>query len=1034
MDEMPSSLRRCISLLLLFALINFTFPVPKIQADDGLDDYNHAVGLYKQRRWSLAADTFQEFLKDHKKHVKVPYARLYLGLTLINLEKYKDARKVLRSYVKDYQKSKNLTDALYRVAECSYMLDDVKAAETEFLEFLKKAKKDEPLFEWALPYLADCHLKLNKPKEAAKRFQQSLDRFPKGRLAEDSKFSLAICHEALNQFDEALTLYKELAANAAGTRAAQAQMNLAARYFDTKQFDLAAAAYEDVEKRFSKSGLLPQARLNAGFANYQQGSFRSAAKQFELAAITQSQAVTAQFWQGLSHKSLGEYPQAITLMKAAFNAAGDNPQAEEILYHWADSELRQRAYATSRERYLELVSRWPRGDLADDSLHFAAETALLQSLDLAGDERKRVMQVASDLLDRFAKQYPDSGLALHQKLLRGRVLVADGASEKLEDAAKLFQNVMESSSIERTQLDARYQLARTKQLMARHLEVIDVVTPLLEHVEDQGKESAYIDALVLAAISLAAEDKHAATRQVTASYLKLQPKGTQADQALSLQATAEANLGHKPAAQQSLEKLQRQFPQSPTLARTVHRLAEIAYDGNDWDWSLELFADVVKLGDDSPYHVLGLSGVAWCQFQKKQFSQAADSFRLVIKEHPKHELASEAAFKIGQSLQEAGKQVDAIAAYKSAFQTYAPSENAYKAGLQAARLLADAKKVDEADSAYDDLLKKFPKPKELDKRLDEWALLNYESERYERADEIFARLVKDVPESDLADNARYHLAESDLIAGKLDAAKQVFRNLESDAKSDEDVQQDSLSKLLAIATEQSEWNEVVKVSKQIDERFKGGRYALDAEFYRGEAQLHLGKLDDARDTLLSLKNRKDEADVNKQDWFTHVWTLLAEVYVQRKEYDAVVDISNEYRKWDSKSPYLYRMDEVLGRCFKNQSKFDEARAAFTSAIKSTNGRRTETAAKCQLFLSETYFFQKQYERALSEYLKVYNLYDFPEWRSAGLFQAAVCDEQLKQWGDAVRAYELLLEKFPNSQFASKAKAKLPAARRRADAG
>ena len=1034
MDESRSNCRRAISWLVLIALFQLLLSTGQIQADEGLDSYNHAVGLYKQQRWKLAAETFQKYLKDHKQHVKVPYARLYLGLTLINLEEYEDARKVLRKYAKDYRKSKNLTDAMYRVAECSYMLDDVKAAETEFLAFLKQAKHDDPLLEWALPYLADCQLKLKKNKEAAANFQRSLDLFPKGRLVEDSKFSLAICHEALNQGNEAMKLYKELAANAAGTRAPQAQMNLAARYFDAKQFDLAAAAYADIEKRFSKSKLLPQSRLNAGFANYQQGEFQAAADQFELAARTPSQAVTAQFWQGLSYKSLGEYGKAVGLMKTAFNAAAGGPQAEEILYHWADSELRRRAYATARERYLELVSRWPRAELADDSLHFAAETALLESLDANGDERRQNLKVATDLLDRFAKQFPESGLALHQELLRGRVLIAIGAPEKLQDAARLFQNVMESSSIKRTRRDARYQLARTKQLQGSHLEVIEVVAPLLEHVERQGKESAYVDALVLAAISLAAEDKHAPTSRLANSYLELRPNGTQADQALSLHATAEAKLGHQSAAQDSLEKLQQRFPQSPALARTMHRLAEIAYDAGNWDWALQLFTSLTKLGDDSPYHAAALSGIAWCRFQKKEFTQAAESFRRVVMEHPKHELASEAAFKLGDSLQQAGKQNDAIAAYQSAFQTFAPSSNAYLAGLQAARLMAQAKKIKEADAVYDSLLKKFPKPKELDKVLDEWALMNQESENFERADEIFARLVKAVPESDLADNARYSLAESDLIAGKLDAAKKVFQELESDAKSDGDVQQDSLFRLLGIATEQSKWKDAIKVADQITKRFQDGRYVLDARFYRGEAQLHLRKLAEARETLLSLKNQKDDAKVKNQDWFPHVWTLLAEVYVQRKEYDAVVAISDEFRKWDSQSAFLYRMDEVLGRCYKNQSKFDKARAAFERSIKSPAGRRTETAAKCQLFLAETYFFQEQWNKALSEYLKVYNLYDFPEWRSAGLFQAAVCDEKLNHWDDSVRAYELLLEKFPKSQFASKAKLRLPQARRRADAG
>ena len=51
----------------------------------------------------------------------MPYARLYLGLTLVNADKYAEARDVLRAYVRDYPQSRSLPDALYRAGECSYL-------------------------------------------------------------------------------------------------------------------------------------------------------------------------------------------------------------------------------------------------------------------------------------------------------------------------------------------------------------------------------------------------------------------------------------------------------------------------------------------------------------------------------------------------------------------------------------------------------------------------------------------------------------------------------------------------------------------------------------------------------------------------------------------------------------------------------------------------------------------------------------------------------------------------------------------------
>ena len=174
--------------VLLFGLV-----VPAaVSADKALDDYNLAVGLYKQDRWKLASDSFRKFIKGSPRHAKTPFARLYLGLALVNQKKHGEARQVLRGFVRSYPKSKNLSDALYRVGECSYLLDDLKAAEGELGAFLKSYPKHE-LAEWGLPYLADVKLRL---RPIAPRTARSPDRGSPVDLAEET----AACCLCLDDF------------------------------------------------------------------------------------------------------------------------------------------------------------------------------------------------------------------------------------------------------------------------------------------------------------------------------------------------------------------------------------------------------------------------------------------------------------------------------------------------------------------------------------------------------------------------------------------------------------------------------------------------------------------------------------------------------------------------------------------------------------------------------------------------------------------------------------------------------------------
>jgi TolA-binding protein len=128
---------------------------------------------------------------------------------------------------------------------------------------------------------------------------------------------------------------------------------------------------------------------------------------------------------------------------------------------------------------------------------------------------------------------------------------------------------------------------------------------------------------------------------------------------------------------------------------------------------------------------------------------------------------------------------------------------------------------------------------------------------------------------------------------------------------------------------------------------------------------------------------------------------------------------------------LARVEEVLGRTYKNQAKFDEARAVFKQVTDDPIAARTETAAKAQFMIAETYLAQKDYKAALENYLKVDILYDFPEWQAPALFQAAACDKELGDWPQVVRDYETLIAKFPKSEYAEMAKPLLVEARKNA---
>jgi cellulose synthase operon protein C len=312
------------------ALVWLTLGGAIVQADAGLDDYNLAVQLYRQNRWPLAAESFRKFLSDHPDHERTPFARLYLGLTLVNQADYKGARDVLRGFVKDYPQNQNLPQAMYRVAECSYLLNDLPAAKAELQAYLK-AHPDDGLADRAWPYLGDVLLRLNEPEAAATAFARAVDQFPQGPLIDDAQFGWAKSLEAQKKYAEALSRFEKLA-NGDGPRAAEALFQVGNRKFDAGEFADAAAAYRQLPQRFPQHALLGDANLNAGFALYRLGEYAEAAGEFTAAAKSPQRAVTATYWRGLCLKSQGEFAAAIDLLKDLETQTQEPAQLEAILF------------------------------------------------------------------------------------------------------------------------------------------------------------------------------------------------------------------------------------------------------------------------------------------------------------------------------------------------------------------------------------------------------------------------------------------------------------------------------------------------------------------------------------------------------------------------------------------------------------------------------------------------------------------------------------------------------------------------------
>jgi len=1002
--------------------------------------YDSAVVFYKNEKWKDAVSEYRKFLTNWPNDKRATNARLYLGLSEVNIGDYRSARQNLRRFVELSPESKNLNHALYRIAECSYLLDELKAAREEMQAFLGRYPKD-PYGERGYPYLADVEMRLGNFEQAAKLFQESLDQFPKGELADDSRFGLARSFEGLDRYEDAAKAYEQLAANLQGGRAAEALLNLGTLRYDEGKYDDAVAAFTKLETEFPKSDLLPLAKLNLGFSYYRLNKFEDAVVQFAAIATDKTQKVPAGFWKGMALKNLDRLPEAIETFTKTIDLDPNDPLVESLLFQWGDCEKRRQNYAEAMKQFQEVLVRYSDGELADDALHLSAVCALEQE-DL--DKTK-------ELIEKFAKAFPQSKFQWSQELLRGRVALLEKNSE---EARTQFRKVLSESNSEITKGWSRYYIAYSYYQDKDYRQALQVSDPLALSLKDlpAERQNDLAGVVVLQGaclLELAKSNNDAAERkkqldQVEASaakYLEMLPQGAQAPRAWGLRALAAAHSGDGERLTQILTTLKEKVPTQGAdleeIGRTLHEIAEVAFSNKNYAMSSELFRKLVEMKPTDDLYVKGLHGWGWSEYNNGRYENAAIHFQTLVEAYPDHNLAADGAFMLAKCRQEEKKLEEAITGYDQVLKKYGKSEFAFSAALQKARLLGGSDRLAEANQAFATAYNQFPEESNRDGLLDEWALLNYRQKNFAEADRIFAKLVQDYPNSLLADNARLSLAESALVAldlsgtpdsetlKKLDDVQAEFRKLAEDLNSDSDVKQTAFSQLMGIGVAKKDWSDVTRIATRIESDFPQSKYFVAALYRRGEAALNLKEYGEAEKSMRKLLEGQQQAELEKQMWYPQVPLVLAESLLQQKKYEDVKAVTEEWRAKFSDFETRDGLDEIEGRSLVNQGKFSEAREAFGRVLANPGEERTEVEARSQFMIAETYLAEQKYESAEKEYILV-ELYQYPVWQARAAYQQGACLEALKQIDKAVERYEVLLQKWPDSEQAAMARSRLEA--------
>jgi TolA-binding protein len=1029
-----------------------------------------AHGLFRQRKFELAAIEYQKFLDTRPEPSEADEARFGLASAQLFQGRYKEARQAFQEFLDQAPDHARARTARYRLGELSYLLGDLPAARKS-LELFVSGKGKHANLETAWGYLGDVRLGLNDLAGARAAYERSLADFPRGPLADRSRYGLGRTLSALGETDLAVKVLSDLANHGGSDWVDRAWLQLGKIQLAAGRPAAAVESLEALDRLAPRSALKPEGHLLRAEALTGLGRTASAVELLEPLVAEGAEPVAPRAALALATIELqsGAAERALARLELAATRFPRSPLVPAILFRSAEALDSLKRFDQARKRFLKAAELAPADPWADDAIARGAQLAL-ETGDHSG---------ALALARSFPQRFPVSPLIPEVRLTEARALLAGGEAREAATILEALagdgneqgpegKDKAQSPRLSPAALTAaRYDLA----LAYRASGQPERARSLLAKLAGATKDPIGSDAQFLIGQDAVEKGQFAQAISPLQHYLENCPQGEVADTALAHLVTAQLGLKQLNDAWNSLSELERRFPRSQVLASCRLRWAEAALQAGEPERAAEQFRlvlsptpDAVKKSTEPAaiaplFEARARVGLGRALWKLGKPADAATQFAQFLDRFKSDAMAPAVALDRAGALAAAERSVEALEAYDRVLARYPGTRQALGAELARARLLARTGHAEDAAKALERLLADASRRTELeaagehrDALLAErgWALI--EAGKNDAADAVFSELLTTFPESPHAVEARFNLAESasqnhDLekvvrLLGPVAAAKAPDGS-SGEAGSQRQGGGLSLASppapimalvLYRLGRTQFELGDHGAAGRTLERLIKehpGSARIREARFLRAEAALRQDQAESAEPIFAALESEPPSS--TDPDGFgllvraRHVQSLVG---IKRWN-EALTRADSLKKELPPTDPNGAELDFARGRAFLGLGRPDEAREAFQAVIRAREG--SDLAAQAQFLRGETFFHQERFHEARTEFLKVDILYDAPRWQAAALLEAGKVDERLGQWSDAVETYQRLCTRFPQDPRVTLATARLVEARKRASA-
>lgn len=1041
----PLSLARTGPWLLVAALLSVSVQAAAQEKSAAATrQYNAAVGLHNSGEYELAADMWRKFMTDFKTDPRVPAATHYLGVCYSKQNKLDEAVETFETIIKSYPEFNLLADTYLNLGLTQYNMAHAgkaamyDAAAKTFNTLATKYPEGKHVAE-ATFYEGECLYNRGKRKEAAEKYNVVVTKYPTAPVMAQALFALGVTQSDLGQHQTALETYdaflkkfsqdalatevsmwrgeslfalKQFAeaakayAVAAGKKGFRMADYATVRQADSlaaqQQFAEAAALYASVPVKFKGSQYTELGNLEAGKKYYAAGDAAKALEYLNLViAAGGKSSPEAAHWAARSLLKQNKPADALAVVEKVLPKAADGSEKALLLMDQADAtyEIPARR-GESAALYAALAAKYPNDPAAPQAMYMAAFAAMGEA------DYQAAVTHANAFLAAHSGHELEVGVS--HVLAESNLLL-----NKYAEAEKLYDQLLRKAPGDGDAEIWKVHRGTALYLQKKYQEAIAALEPVMAEI---GTPDLLAEGWYRIGRSQAALKQFDAAVQSLEASLKAQSKWKLADDTRLVLAYAYQQTGQLDQAKQNAQKVIADFPDSTLLDMAHYRLGECARLGGDLKTAVAEYQRVLK---DWPATLLErqtLYGLGWAQLGQEDYAAAETAFTTLMEKHPNDKLIPRARYGRGMARQQLQKYAPALQDVQALLAADpSPSEKS-----RARHILGlcekGLKQFDKAVVTFQELLQEDPGYADKVNVYFElgWAQKSLKKEA--EAEATFAKLAEEFPDHSLAADSQYLVGDYAYDQKDYQKAALVYYAAMNKAGNTK-LGEEAAYKLGLCYYLQDDLTRAQQMFNYQQVTWPEGPLVSDGAYMEGECLLKQKKYPEALAAYEKVKNPTNE-DVK-------VLTLLhsADAAGLSGQWDKSLELATGCVAQFPNSPHSAQALYQQGWAQQNLDKLTEALAIYEQVIAKSN---EEPAARAQFMIGEIQFKQQKYAEAIKSYYKVIYGYGYPALQADATYEAARCFEAMKRKPQALKLYQTLVEKYPQSDKASLAKERIEA--------